>query len=420
MKKIPIFLTFALMIMVLGCGGKGIESSNEADSYSVMTMTTSVQMIRFELQGSGTVTIDWSDGSESVNWEFIDNNWTMFTHEFTDATPRTITITGDNITGLNCIRSGLTSLDVSRNTALTVLFCSYNLLTALDVSQNVSLTILGCSNNEITALDLSQVAALISLDCGYNQLTELDVSRNIALNDELHFSYNQLTADALNALFSTLHSNDFTKKEIHIGGNPGSADCDPSIAEAKGWTVEGFEGLHLDKVEVDQVISMTTRHDALNLHLQGSGRVTIDWGDESTIITLNDGWTEFNHDFIKSSLRTITITGENITGLECAHNDLISLDLSRSTALTHLGCSENQLTALDISQNTALAHLNCHSNQLTALDLSRNTVLTYISAGFNPLTAVALNGLFNSLHSNDFEKFIYIIDCPGTADSNKS
>ena len=56
---------------------------------------------------------------------------------------------------------------------------------------------------------------------------------------------NKLTADALNALFTSLHSNTIIsmfnnfpiEKQIYIGGNPGTDDCNPNIAESKGWTV---------------------------------------------------------------------------------------------------------------------------------------------------------------------------------------
>lgn len=45
----------------------------------------------------------------------------------------------------------------------------------------------------------------------------------------------KLSADAINALFDSLGT--VSGKNVTVTGNPGSADCDPSIAEAKGWTV---------------------------------------------------------------------------------------------------------------------------------------------------------------------------------------
>ncbi len=47
---------------------------------------------------------------------------------------------------------------------------------------------------------------------------------------------NQLSAAALNQIFTDLREISY-RCEIQVQNNPGSYDCDPSIAEAKGWTV---------------------------------------------------------------------------------------------------------------------------------------------------------------------------------------
>jgi hypothetical protein len=87
----------------------------------------------------------------------------------------------------------LTSLDVSNNTALTVLYCDYNQLTTLDVSQNTALEELWCYNNQLTSIDVTGATALTELRCINNQLTSLDVSQNTALT-ELRCYNNQLTS----------------------------------------------------------------------------------------------------------------------------------------------------------------------------------------------------------------------------------
>ncbi len=98
----------------------------------------------------------------------------------------------ESLEELFCLYNQLTSLDVSRNTALTELRCDYNQLTSLDVSRNTALTELRCDYNQLTSLDVSRNTALTYLDCNNNQLTELDVSRNTALT-ELDCSGNPLT-----------------------------------------------------------------------------------------------------------------------------------------------------------------------------------------------------------------------------------
>ena len=94
---------------------------------------------------------------------------------------------------LDCSSNQLTSLDVSKNTALGSLNCSSNQLTSLDVSKNTALIYLDCSSNQLTSLEVSGATALIYLDCSSNQLTSLDVSKNTALRS-LNCSSNQLTS----------------------------------------------------------------------------------------------------------------------------------------------------------------------------------------------------------------------------------
>jgi len=199
------------------------------DDVMTMTMTTTAQTVRIGLWGSGTATIDWGDGSQPETVEIGD-----FTEEFAFSEPfgyrrsypdraqRTITIRGNDIIVLRCDNNMLNALDVTRNAALASLYCFDNQLTALDVSRNVEMTHLWCQNNQLTELDLSQNRKIVLLEC----------------------SNNQLTGAALNDLFATMHDNGL-HYGIYIVGNPGATDCDPAIAEAKGWTVEGFTGAQL-------------------------------------------------------------------------------------------------------------------------------------------------------------------------------
>ena len=94
---------------------------------------------------------------------------------------------------LDCNNNQLTSLDVSKNTALVELNFTANQLTSLDVSQNTALTQLWCGGNQLTSLDVSNNSVLESLNCNFNQLTSLDVSNNTALT-KLYCDDNQLTS----------------------------------------------------------------------------------------------------------------------------------------------------------------------------------------------------------------------------------
>ena len=77
-----------------------------------------------------------------------------------------------------------------------------------------------------------------------------------------------------------------------------------------------------------------------------------------------------------------------LTSLDCAHNSLTALDVSKNIKLTYLTCWDNRLTTLDVSQNTALVTLICEGNQLTRLDVSKNTALTRLYCCDNRLTSL--------------------------------
>ena len=74
----------------------------------------------------------------------------------------------------------------------------------------------------------------------------------------------------------------------------------------------------------------------------------------------------------------------NLTTLNCAYNQLTTLDVSKNTRLQYLYTSGNKLTKLDVSKNTKLIQMTCDNNQLKELDLSRNTNLEYLSCDNNP------------------------------------
>ena len=103
----------------------------------------------------------------------------------------------------------------------------------------------------------------------------------------------------------------------------------------------------------------------------------------------------------------------NLKNLNCADNNLTSLDVSENTALEELWCYDNQLTKLDVSKNTELEYLAVLYNQLTSLDMSQNKKLTFLSCYNNQLTSLdvsknpALEELYcaqNNLTSLDVSK----------------
>ena len=93
------------------------------------------------------------------------------------------------VTYIDVYNKGISSLKgIESFTNLTYLDCSSNpfsgsanQLTSLDVSQNTALTVLKCSSNQLKSLYVSHNAALKELWCSSVQLKSLDVSHNMAL-----------------------------------------------------------------------------------------------------------------------------------------------------------------------------------------------------------------------------------------------
>ena len=111
------------------------------------------------------------------------------------------------------------------------------------------------------------------------------------------------------------------------------------------------------------MIKMTMKQDGrfpfkFKFTLNGSGVVTVDWGDSSEKITLTlEGLNTFSHTYPNVSLRPITINGDSITKLNCYSNQLTSLDVSKNTALKDLYCYNNRLT--DTALNILFRTLPC-------------------------------------------------------------
>lgn len=127
----------------------------------------------------------------------------------------------------------------------------------------------------------------------------------------------------------------------------------------------------------------------LKIGLFGTGAVTIDWGTESktgTDILAGKDIQYYSFKYSKEAVRTVTVTGENITTLLCGDQNLTGLEVSNNIVLEQLGCGKNDLSALDVSKNTALIYLHCDHNQLTNLDISKNIALKGLWCYHNQIT----------------------------------
>lgn len=104
-----------------------------------------------------------------------------------------------------------------------------------------------------------------------------------------------------------------------------------------------------------------------------------------------------------SGLTILDVSGkgiEDLTGIEdfvslqtlnCANNNLKTIDLSKNINLTVILFYNNQLTSLDVSKNSLLQQMYGNNNYITSLDLSQNPNLNTLDFGNNKLTSLDLS-----------------------------
>jgi Leucine-rich repeat (LRR) protein len=197
-----------LLLFAVGCEKKDDNNDLPGGPGAIMLTVVPDSYYNYKVEFGITaqqLIIDWGDGSVAETYTNvtaqIDEHYDDFiipniTHTYPGSGTYTVQIKGEGLTDFGCgryQRYQLTSLDVSKCTALEWLHCYSSQLTSLDVSGCTALEWLICSNNKLTSLDVSKCPALKSLWGSSNQLTSLDVSKCTAL-EVLYFSGNQLTS----------------------------------------------------------------------------------------------------------------------------------------------------------------------------------------------------------------------------------
>ena len=155
------------------------------------------------------ITIDWGDGNiDELTPNGIGRD---FTHEYTDQNLKSILINTESLTNFS------------------IGYGSYY------------------NNGTYRELWFGDCPELEEISCGGNQLTVLKIKGCTALTS-LRCTDNQLTSSALNSLFNSLPKT--TNGKIDFSSNPGTQDCDISIAEEKGWNKFGDNPFSDPTIEV--------------------------------------------------------------------------------------------------------------------------------------------------------------------------
>ena len=261
---------------------------------------------------------------------------------------------------LNCINCNLTSLDLSKNIALTELICENNKLTSLNVSGCINLETINCNGNQFTSLDFTQTPNLKSLYCRGSKLNTLDLNTNLTLLDCSFCPINNLDLSKC-ILLDTLIciNNQFTSLDVSKNINLKSLTC--------------FEN-QLTNLDISKNTELT---------LLSCGNNQLTSIDTNTNTKLKFLSCEFNQ-----LTNLDTSQNLNLTNLNCNNNQLLNLNISKNINLTDLRCNNNLLTNLDISNNINLTLLLCYENQLSSLTTSSNGQLNILYCHNNLITSL--------------------------------
>lgn len=177
---------------------------------------------------------------------------------------RTIDLSGvgRGLTALNCDHNELTGFKgLGRLLNLSEISCQYNKFTTLDLTEAGNLTRIICSNNStlskiifsantrrmdlircdhcaIKVLDLSTLRMIDSVEASHNKIVSVMLSNLCRALVNLDIRNNLMSASALESLFRSLPVADEDRGgNILITTNPGTDECDISMAESKFWYV---------------------------------------------------------------------------------------------------------------------------------------------------------------------------------------
>ncbi|MCB9195490.1 MAG: T9SS type A sorting domain-containing protein [Flavobacteriales bacterium] len=232
--------------------------------------------------------------------------------------------------------NSIATLDLSQNTALSVLNCHQNGLTSINLSQNVNLTELHCYFNNLTSIDISNCTALTKVNVGANNILTLDVTSNTLLT-ELKLTQNNIST-------------------LDLSQNP-------------NLTLLQCGGNSLTALDLTQAFNLTY------LECNSNNISVLNLMNNNDLTSLYCG---------NNNLSTLDLSAHpDLAYVSCNDNSLTSLILGQNTSLTNLEFDFNNITSIDLSQNTALTELYCSFNNLQSLNLSQNTALTLFSGGSN-------------------------------------
>ena len=281
-----------------------------------------------------------------------------------------------NLSTLFAPRNNLSSVDLSKNTALTHLTLSINQLTDIDLSTLVNLEYLSIGENQLTSLDLSNNPKLEHVIAPQNSIADvtwpatLNYLRTVDMHENAFFEFTLTGAPVLEVVVL-----DFQTDPTDFMGSPLLSKLDlsknPSLRRVNAGA-NAFLGVEMGPVRF--------------LNFDGSNSL------EFLDLTLNM-FTDFDGSSLPPSLRHLNISASLIGMTMAEFGVYFDLDVSTLVNLEELAVGMIGLKELDLYNNTALRELVIADNHIDGhLDLSHLTHLVRFWAWDNLLTSIDITG----------------------------
>ena len=309
---------------------------------------------------AGEYTLDWGDGKTHKGK--LNKTATRIQGNIE---AQDLTIYG-NIAVLECSNNQLTTLDVTKLSALTHLISRKNFVRDLDVSGNPELKLLYVQDSPLEQLDLTHNSKIDSLILTNNRLKELTLASHPTL---------ELLTCTSNAQLKHLNLKDCPKLK-HLDALQTLVDeYDLSKNSELRYVAVGL-GRPL------RTLSLPTNNKIDTLMVPAAGLKTIDLSQTKQLKLLG---IDNNYELSQLDLTGMT----QLKALSCEGNALTSLNLSACRNLESLVCNNNQLTTLDVSGLNKLETLTCFSNDLATLNLTGCTSMKNLDCSVNPKLSTA-------------------------------
>lgn len=219
----------------LNVQGSDVTTLSVHHSSKLVTLYVSVEPLSLDLTGCTaltTITVSNATYLPSLDFSPCTSLTTIaieYCYSLTSITLNTA------VQSLTLQQAFLESLDLTGCTALTALHCGEFDVPSIDASMCTALTSLICSDMTLSSLTLGActLSSVYVWNCG--NLTTISASGCSISDTSAQLYSNGFTADGLNSFFSDLAAGTGT---LLVYSNPGSGTCDPSIATAKGYTVD--------------------------------------------------------------------------------------------------------------------------------------------------------------------------------------